>query len=150
MKGWTNMNAMRLEFDGQSINEGLARMAISAFAAQMEPSLEELADIKTAVSEGVTNAIVHGYRYHNGKVVMEANVRGDVLTVVIEDFGQGIADVAAAREPFYTAAPEEERAGMGFSIMESFMDSLEVKSSPGEGTRLVMKKQIHKRKGDAA
>ena len=144
------MNTMKLEFDGLAVNERLARMTITAFAAALEPDLEELTEIKTAVSEGVTNAIVHGYRHRRGKVILSASVVGDVLTVTVEDFGEGIADIAAAREPFFTGAPCEERAGMGFSVMESFMDSLEVISSVGIGTKLVMKKQLHKRKGDVA
>ena len=121
-------NKMRLVFDGVSENESFARMAVAAFAVQLNPTMNELADIKTAVSEGVTNAIVHGYEGKGGDVEIRADITGNLLHIEIIDEGVGIG--------------EEERSGMGFSVMESFMDELDVASAPGEGTRLTMLKRI--------
>ena len=131
-------NKMRLVFDGVSENESFARMAVAAFAVQLNPTMNELADIKTAVSEGVTNAIVHGYEGKGGDVEIRADITGNLLHIEIIDEGVGIENIALAREPFYTTKAEEERSGMGFSVMESFMDELDVASAPGEGTRLTM------------
>ena len=133
---------MRLVFDGISENESFARMAVAAFAVQLNPTMNELADIKTAVSEGVTNAIVHGYEGKGGDVEIRADITGNLLHIEIIDEGIGIENVSLAMEPFYTTRADEERSGMGFSVMESFMDKLDVASAPGEGTRLTMLKRI--------
>ena len=135
-------NKMRLVFDGISENESFARMAVAAFAVQLNPTMNELADIKTAVSEGVTNAIVHGYEGKGGDVEIRADITGNLLHIEIIDEGIGIENVSLAMEPFYTTRADEERSGMGFSVMESFMDKLDVASAPGEGTRLTMLKRI--------
>lgn len=135
-------NKMRLVFDGISENESFARMAVAAFAVQLNPTMNELADIKTAVSEGVTNAIVHGYGGKGGDVEIRADITGNLLHIEIIDEGIGIENVSLAMEPFYTTRADEERSGMGFSVMESFMDKLDVASAPGEGTRLTMLKRI--------
>ena len=135
-------NKMRLVFDGISENESFARMAVAAFAVQLNPTMNELADIKTAVSEGVTNAIVHGYGGKGGDVEIRADITGNLLHIEIIDEGIGIENVSLAMEPFYTTRADEERSGMVFSVMESFMDKLDVASAPGEGTRLTMLKRI--------
>ena len=135
-------NKMRLVFDGISENESFARMAVAAFAVQLNPTMNELADIKTAVSEGVTNALVHGYEGKGGEVEIRADITGNLLHIEIIDEGIGIENVSLAMEPFYTTRADEERSGMGFSVMESFMDKLDVASAPGEGTRLTMLKRI--------
>lgn len=129
---------IRLEFDAISENEGLARVVIAAFLAQEDPTLEELADVKTAVSEAVTNAIVHGYEEHDGKIVMEASLDQGVLAVTIEDKGVGIEDVERAMQPLFTTKSESERSGMGFAFMEAFMDRVEVESTPQVGTSVHM------------
>lgn len=144
-------NEMELVFDALSVNESLARVAVAAFVAEKNPTLEELSDIKTAVSEAVTNAIIHGYE-NDGKHARKTNVMqkvrmhcsfmGMLLTIEIEDNGVGIANVEQAMEPLFTTKPEQERSGMGFSFMEAFMDELEVESSPGVGTLVRMKKEI--------
>ena len=139
-------NYIALEFLSRSINEGFARTAVAAFAAQLDPTLEELGDIKTAVSEAVTNAIVHAYPNELGKISLRASIfDGGVLEIVVRDWGCGIADVEKAREPLYTTGGEE-RSGMGFTIMESFMDSLSVKSKSGAGTTVVMKRKLPRRR----
>lgn len=135
-------NEMNLEFDSCSKNESFARMVISAFAAQLDPTLEELADIKTAVSEAVTNAVIHGYENGKGKIRIRAWITQNILITEIIDTGIGIADIGKAMEPFYTSKPEQERSGMGFSFMSAFMDTLEVRSEPGKGTSIKMKKKI--------
>ena len=135
-------NKMRLVFDGISENESFARMAVAAFAVQLNPTMNELADIKTAVSEGVTNAIVHGYEGKGGDVEIRADITGNLLHIEIIDEGIGIENVSLAMEPFYTTRADEERSGMGFSVMLSCMDKLDVASAPGEGTRLTMLKRI--------
>ena len=135
-------NEFTLEFPSRSSNEGFARAAVASFAAQMDPTLNELEDIKTAVSEAVTNAIVHAYPDSLGKVQVKARVcPGNVLEVTFRDHGRGIPDVEKARQPMYTTGGEE-RSGMGFTIMESFMDQLAVRSVPGRGTTVVMKKKL--------
>ena len=135
-------NYITFEFLSRSANEGFARGAVACFAAQLDPTLEELGDIKTAVSEAVTNAIVHAYPDTLGKIVVKAKIlEGNVLEVTVRDWGKGIADVEQARKPLYTTGGEE-RSGMGFTIMESFMDSLKVRSVAGRGTTVVMKKKI--------
>lgn len=135
-------NEVMLEFPSRSSNEGFARAAVACFAAQMDPTLNELEDIKTAVSEAVTNAIVHGYPDSIGKVVVKARVcPGNILELTVKDHGRGIPDVEKARQPMFTTGGEE-RSGMGFTIMESFMDKLTVRSVPGRGTTVTMKKKL--------
>ena len=135
-------NEVLLEFPSRSSNEGFARAAVACFAAQMDPTLNELEDIKTAVSEAVTNAIVHSYPDAIGKVAVRARIcPGNVLELTVKDHGRGIADVEKAREPLYTTGGEE-RSGMGFTIMESFMDKLTVRSVPGRGTTVLMRKKL--------
>lgn len=135
-------NKMKLEFDAVSQNEGFARVAVAAFIASLNPTLEEVADVKTAVSEAVTNAIIHGYDGQAGKVVVSCELENDLLHIEIADRGKGIEDVIRAMEPLYTTRPELDRSGMGFSFMEAFMDELEVESAPGEGTKVFMKKKL--------
>lgn len=139
-------NYIKLEFPSRSVNEGFARASAAAFAAQLDPTLEELGDIKTAVSEAVTNAIVHAYPDSLGRVSMRLRtMSGNRLEVVVKDWGRGIADVTQAREPLYTTGGED-RSGMGFTIMESFMDKLRVRSSPGHGTTVTMVRAVKPRK----
>ena len=135
-------NRMRLEFDSRSRNESFARVVISAFVARLDPTVEELEDIKTAVSEAVTNAIVHGYEGTVGTVTLEVKLSGRRLWVEIRDAGCGIPNVAKAMEPLYSTKEAENRSGMGFSFMEAFMDTLEVTSELGRGTRVTMTKII--------
>ena len=135
-------NAMQIDLWSKSSNEGVARVAVAAFAAQLDPTLEEIGDIKTAGSEAVTNAIVHAYPATLGRIRIRARLyEGQVLEVSVRDWGVGIADVEQARRPMYTTGGEE-RSGMGFTIMESFMDALKVRSAPGKGTTVVMKRKI--------
>ena len=136
-------NHMSLTFPSLAENESFARVVIAAFAVQMSPTVSEIADIKTAVSEAVTNAIVHGYEGCTGTVVMRARMDDRWLTVEIQDEGKGIANVEQAMEPFYTSHPEQERSGMGFAVMQTFMDDLQVESFPGKGTTVRMRKRIH-------
>lgn len=135
-------NEMKLEFDSRSCNESFARVAVAAFLTQLNPTLEEVSDVKTAVSEAVTNAIIHGYEGKIKKIVIECEIRGRVLTVTVRDFGKGIVDIKKAMEPLYTTKAECDRAGMGFAFMEAFMDTLEVTSSLGQGTCVKMSKSI--------
>jgi len=139
-------NEMQMQFDSRSSNEGFARVVAGAFALQLNPTLEELSDIKTAVSEAVTNAIIHGYPGRIGRVEMRARIDGRVFEVVIADRGVGIEDVAKAREPLFTTGDDAERSGMGFTMMETFMDELEVESAPGQGTTVRMLKRIGREK----
>lgn len=140
-------NYIAIEFLSRSANEGFARTAVAAFAAQLDPTLDELGDIKTAVSEAVTNAIVHAYPDALGQISLRASVfDGNVLEIVVRDWGCGIDDVEKAREPLYTTGGEE-RSGMGFTIMESFMDKLAVRSKKGKGTVVTMKRAISPRGG---
>ena len=135
-------NYITFEFLSRSANEGFARGAVACFAAQLDPTLEELGDIKTAVSEAVTNAIVHAYPDSIGQVVVKVRICPDqVLEVTVRDHGRGIPDVEKARQPMFTTGGEE-RSGMGFTIMESFMDRLVVRSTPGRGTTVVMRKRL--------
>ena len=136
-------NEMQITFISLAENESFARVVIAAFAVQMSPTVSEIADIKTAVSEAVTNAIVHGYEGCTGQVVMRARMDDRWLTVEIQDEGKGIANVEQAMEPFYTSHPEQERSGMGFAVMQTFMDDLQVESAPGKGTTVRMRKRIH-------
>ena len=139
------MNYITLEFLSRSSNEAFARTAVACFAAQMDPTLNELEDIKTAVSEAVTNAIVHGYPNTLGKVMVKARIcEGNVLEVTVKDHGRGIPDVEQARRPMFTTGGEE-RSGMGFTIMESFMTNLEIQSKPGKGTTVHMRRKLQRR-----
>ena len=135
-------NYVTLEFLSRSANEGFARMAAASFAAQLDPTLDEIGDIKTAVSEAVTNAIVHAYPDALGKIIMKMKLlKGGVLEITVRDWGRGISDVEEARRPLFTTGGSE-RSGMGFTIMESFMDRLTVRSVPGKGTTVQMRKRI--------
>lgn len=133
---------MKLEFLSKSSNESFARVVVAAFASQLDPTLEELSDIKTAVSEAVTNAIIHGYEYREGIVIAELKITGEEIEIIVEDKGIGISNIEKAREPFYTSKPNLERSGMGFTVMETFMDSLEIESIKGEGTIVRMRKKF--------
>ena len=138
-------NYVSLEFPSQSANESFARAAAACFAAQLDPTLEEINDVKTAVSEAVTNAIVHAYPDAIGKIVMRLTLReGRTLEIAVKDWGVGIEDVERAREPMFTTG-SQERSGMGFTIMESFMDTLKVRSVPGKGTTVTMRRKIARR-----
>ncbi|MGI5905289.1 MAG: anti-sigma F factor [Candidatus Pararuminococcus gallinarum] len=137
------INEMKLKIPGKSVNEGFARSAVAAFAAQLDPTVAEIADIKTAVSEAVTNCIVHAYRDTIGTIYIETRVlENRVFMIKIKDRGCGIADVKQAMEPLFTTAPGEERAGLGFSVMESFMDKVTVRSTLGKGTVVTLTKKI--------
>ena len=135
-------NEMKLEFISKSVNEAFARISIAAFASQLDPTIEELADIKTAVSEAVTNSIIHGYDNKQGIVKIVAKLKTNEIIIEISDNGKGIENVDIAKEPLYTTKPNLERSGMGFTIMESFMDSLEIESIVGLGTKVTMSKKI--------
>ena len=139
-------NYIKLEFPSKSVNEGYARSAVAAFAAQLDPTMEELGDLKTAVSEAVTNAIVHAYPDSIGTIWLKARiVDDDLLEITVRDKGRGIPDVDQAMQPLFTTGGEE-RSGMGFTIMESFTDRLKVRSSPGKGTAVTMTRRIRARK----
>lgn len=137
-------NEMKLEFDSRSANEAFARVTVASFMTQLNPTLEEVSDVKTAVSEAVTNAIIHGYENHVNKIQIFAGIEGKTLRLEISDRGTGIPDVKQAMEPLFTTKPELERSGMGFSFMEAFMDEVIVESEPGKGTTVKMKKVIGK------
>ena len=137
-------NEMKLEFISKSSNEAFARITIAAFASQLDPTIEELADIKTAVSEAVTNCIIHAYENRIGIVRMSAKLSGNEIIIEISDHGKGIENIEAAKEPLYTTKANLERSGMGFTIMESFMDNVKVESIVGLGTRVTMSKKIKK------
>ncbi|WP_138204649.1 anti-sigma F factor [Haloimpatiens lingqiaonensis] len=134
-------NMMKIEFLSRSENESFARVAVSAFVSQLDPTIEELTDIKTAVSEAVTNSIIHGYENNkDGIVKIEGYIEKNCFTVIVIDEGRGIDNLELAMQPLYTSRPDLERSGMGFTVMETFMDSLEVSSENGKGTKVVMKK----------
>ena len=135
-------NEMSLEFDAISSNESFARVAVAAFIAPLNPTVEEMNDIKTAVSEAVTNSIIHGYEMEPGKIVLSCQTKENEVQIVVEDSGKGIEDVEKAREPFFTTKPELERSGMGFAFMEAFMDEVEVFSKKNQGTKVTMRKKI--------
>lgn len=138
-------NYIKLEFPAKSVNEGFARAAVAAFASQLDPTLGEIGDIKTAVSEAVTNAVVHAYPEKLGLVILRVRILPDErLEIVVKDHGVGIPDIEKAKTPLYTTGGEE-RSGMGFTIMESFMDTVKVKSTPGKGTTVTMCRRIRKR-----
>lgn len=135
-------NEMKLEFLSKSNNEAFARISVAAFASQLDPTIEEMADIKTAVSEAVTNSIVHGYEGMNGMVKIICKIFANCIEIEISDTGKGIENIEIARKPLYTSKPNLERSGMGFTIMESFMDEISVESVLGLGTKVMMKKFI--------
>lgn len=137
-------NKVKIEFESKSQNEGFARVAVSAFISQLDPTLDEISDVKTAVSEAVTNSIIHGYEgKEDEKVVIEAELNGNEATITIIDHGRGIEDIEKAKEPLYTSRPDLERSGMGFTVMETFMDSMEIFSEKGQGTKVVLKKKFN-------
>ncbi|QIB26579.1 anti-sigma F factor [Caloranaerobacter azorensis] len=133
-------NYMKLEIPSKSQNEAFARVVVASFASQLDPTIEELADVKTAVSEAVTNAIIHGYENKIGIIIIECRIIKNKLEIIVEDKGKGIEDIEKAMEPFYTSRPEMERSGMGFTVMETFMDDLKVQSEIGKGTIVKMVK----------
>lgn len=135
-------NTMLLKIPSRSENERFARTVCAAFLLEVDPTLEEMSEIKTAVSEAVTNAIIHGYNSEDGEVLITGELSGRTVTYTITDNGCGIEDVNKARQPLYTGKPESERSGMGFSIMEAFMDELIIESEPGKGTKITMSKRL--------
>lgn len=135
-------NSMRLEFPSTADNERFARTVASAFVLELDPTIDELSEIKTAISEAVTNAIIHGYDKSEGMVTLEGSIQDGTVEFTVIDNGEGIPDIKRAREPLFTGKPEMERSGMGFTIMETFMDSVEVESEVGKGTRVTMKKTM--------
>ena len=137
-------NEMKLEFISKASNESFARITIAAFASQLDPTIEELADIKTAVSEAVTNCIIHGYDNRQGIVKIFAKLQGNTIIIEISDNGKGIENIELAKEPLYTTKPNLERSGMSFTIMESFMDNVQIESIVGLGTKITMSKTIKK------
>lgn len=139
-----NTNEMELVFDSISVNEGFARVAVAAFMTQLNPTLEEVSDVKTAVSEAVTNAIIHGYEKEVKKIRIHCRLKEQTIYIEVEDYGKGMEDVKQAMEPMFTSKPELERSGMGFSFMEAFMDEIEVESEPGKGTLVKMQRKIGK------
>lgn len=134
---------MSLRFDSYPENEQFARMVVTAFLMDLNPTVDEMADVKTAVSEAVTNAIIHGYEDGVGQVSLICKKAGSEVSVTVSDQGKGIADVEKAREPFFTTKPEAERSGMGFCFMEAFMDEIHIESAEGRGTSVQMKKRLH-------
>lgn len=137
------VNEMRLRFPSKSRNESFARAAVAAFVMDLDPTFGELSDLKTAVSEAVTNCIVHGYRRESGVVYITAKISADgLVTVSVRDCGVGIADVKQAMQPLFTTSPDEERAGLGFAVMQSFCDRVRVRSTPGKGTTVTLEKRI--------
>lgn len=138
-----SLNEMKLIIDSKSINEGYSRVAVGAFVASIDPNLEELTDIKTAVSEAVTNAIVHAYNQKSGKIYINVSImENNIIRIKIRDKGIGIENVQKAMEPLFTTAASGERAGLGFAVMESFMDKVKVTSKPGKGTTVTLEKRI--------
>ena len=134
---------MSIRFDSYPENEQFARMVVTAFLMDLNPTIDEMADVKTAVSEAVTNSIIHGYEDRVGQVTLTCRKRGSEVNITVCDQGKGIADIEKAREPFYTTRPEAERSGMGFSFMEAFMDEVHITSTEGRGTCVEMRKQLH-------
>src|SRR5665647_1189574 len=130
-------NKIKIEFLSKSQNESFARVAVAAFASQLDPTIDEITDVKTAVSEAVTNAIIHGYESEEEMITIEAIIDGTQLTVIVSDLGKGIDNLELAMQPLYTSRPDLERSGMGFTVMETFMDSLEVTSDKGRGTSII-------------
>ena len=141
-------NEMNLEFVSKSSNESFARITVAAFASQLDPTIDEIADIKTAVSEAVTNSIIHGYEDTQGMIKIHCTILENIITIEVSDKGKGIEDINIAKEPLYTSKPNLERSGMGFTIMESFMDELNIESVIGLGTKITMRKVIKKHQND--
>lgn len=135
-------NKIRLEMEALPENEGFARVAVAAFITPLNPTMEEISDVKTAVSEAVTNAVIHAYEEKGGTIVIRCSLENDLLHMEIEDFGKGIENVEQAMEPLFTTRPDLERSGMGFAFMEAFMDGLEVESVPQKGTTVIMEKKL--------
>lgn len=135
---------MKLVIESVSENEAFARTVVAAYITRLDPTLEELADVKTAVSEAVTNSIIHGYGGKKGDITVNCRIQGKEVDIEVIDQGVGIADIPKAMEPLYTTKPEWERSGMGFAFMEAFMDVLQVESEPGKGTKVIMRKEIGK------
>lgn len=135
-------NKVKLELEALPENEGFARVAVAAFITPLNPTMEEISDVKTAVSEAVTNAVIHAYEEKGGTVTIRCSLEEDLLHMEIEDYGKGIENVKEAMEPLFTTRPDLERSGMGFAFMEAFMDGLEVESAPGKGTRVIMEKKL--------
>ncbi len=135
-------NEMKLEFKSKSCNESFARIAVAAFASQLDPTIEELSDIKTSVSEAVTNSIIHGYDGKEGNIHINCKIEGRTIDIEIIDYGKGIENLDIAKQPLYTSKPELDRSGMGFTIMENFMDEFSVESIIDVGTKVKMKKKI--------
>ena len=135
-------NEMKIEFISNPNNEALARISVASFVANLDPTIEEISDIKTAVSEAVTNSIIHGYENAKGIVTIRARIIHNTIEIEVIDKGKGIEDIEKAKQALYTTKPELERSGMGFTIMESFMDEMQVKSTVGKGTTVIMKKTI--------
>ncbi|MEA5094573.1 anti-sigma F factor [Sedimentibacter saalensis] len=139
-------NYVFIKIPSFSTNESFARAAVAAFCSSLNPTIEEISDIKTAVSEAVTNAIIHGYEDEVGDIEIQCRIKGQMVEIIIEDFGCGIVNVEKAKEPLYTTKPELERSGMGFAVMETFMDELIVLSEKDVGTKVIMRKTINSRK----
>ena len=137
-----NSNYMQVKFKSLSVNEGFARVCVASFCVQLNPSVDELSDIKTAVSEAVTNCVVHAYPKRIGMITLTCEIENDLVKITVSDEGVGIKDINKAREPFFTTKPGEDRTGMGFAVMESFMDKIEVEKNEGKGTTVVLYKQI--------
>lgn len=135
-------NRMYIEFDSKSENEAFARLVIAGFVTGLDPTIEEMEEIKTAVSEAVTNSVIHGYQMKDGTIKMECSIHNNEITIIVKDDGIGIEDIEKAREPLYTTCEEEERSGMGFAFMEMFMDEVIVESEIGKGTSITMKKYL--------
>ncbi|KOA21105.1 anti-sigma F factor [Clostridium homopropionicum DSM 5847] len=136
-------NKVKIEFLSKSENESFARVAVAAFVSQLDPTIEEITDIKTAVSEAVTNSIIHGYGKEDGIISIESEINDNEVTITVEDKGVGIENVQMAMQPLYTSRPDLERSGMGFTVMETFMDSLSVESEKSSGTKVTMKKKFN-------
>jgi stage II sporulation protein AB (anti-sigma F factor) len=143
-------NVMELKFSSRSENEAFARVAVASFVSQLDPTVEELTDIKTVVSEAVTNAVIHGYEERDGIIRIRTEIDGERVSITISDQGVGISDVNLARQPLYTSKPELERSGMGFTIMENFMDEVIIHSKPGHGTTVHMVKYLKSRQKSLA
>ena len=137
-------NFMKLEFSAKSQNESFARVTVASFAAQLDPTLEDITEIKTAISEAVTNAIIHGYEGKDGVVEITAELMENGIIMTVSDNGKGIENIEQARQPFYTSKPTEGRSGMGFTVMEMFMDKIDVESKVGSGTKVCMTKYFRK------
>lgn len=139
-------NYVYIKIPSLSVNESFARATVAAFCSSLNPTMNEISDIKTAVSEAVTNAVVHAYKDQIGEIHIQCKIKGQVVEIIVEDYGCGIADVEKAREPLFTTCPELERSGMGFSYMESFMDELIILSEKDVGTKIILRKKISEKK----